>query len=76
MKIKNILNIIVIIIIIVFISSCRSKKEADCPTFDIEEKIKKEEDKKRSKYKIVILKDGREVGKGAKKKKRKKERMF
>tara|TARA_Y100000588_G_C13789030_1_gene725843 strand:+ start:470 stop:685 length:216 start_codon:yes stop_codon:yes gene_type:complete len=64
--------ILVLFTIICF--SCRSKKQADCPSFDIEEDIKKEETKKRSKYRIVILKDGKTIFK--RKKRKKKEKMF
>ena len=56
------------------IFSCRSKKNAECPSFDIEQDLKKEEEKKKSKYKIVILKDGRSIFN--RKKRKKKEKMF
>ena len=56
--------------------SCKSKKEVACPTFDIDpEEVNNKENKKGSKYSVVILKDGKKIGK--KKKRRKtKNRLF
>ena len=55
-------------------TSCRNKKEASCPSFDIETTEDKKE-KKRSKYRIVILKDG-EIIRGKKKRRKSKNRLF
>jgi len=69
---KKITFILLFLTLIFF--SCRSKKEVECPSFDIEEDLKKEEEKKKSKYRILILKDGRSIFK--RKKRKKKEKMF
>ena len=63
-----------LLVLIISTSSCRSKKVEDCPSFDIEEDLKKEETKKKSKWRILILKDGKSIFK--RKKKRKKEKLF
>ena len=54
------------------IISCGSNKQASCPSFDIQTTSKSEKTKKRSKYRVVILKDGEVVGKTTKKRKRRK----
>ena len=50
--------VFILLLFTILITSCRSKKEASCPSFDVETEEEKKE-KKRSKYKIVILKDGK-----------------
>ena len=50
--------IFIVLLFTISITSCRSKKEVSCPSFDIETTEDKKE-KKKSKYKIVILKDGK-----------------
>ena len=53
-------TIFILLLFTILITSCRSKKEASCPSFDTEtEEVKKE--KKGSKYRIVILKDGKKI---------------
>ena len=52
-------------------TSCRSKKQVSCPSFDVEKKEDKKE-KKGPKYKRVILKDGKKIN-GKKQKKIKKQ---
>ena len=53
--------IFILLLFTILITSCRGKKEVSCPSFDIES-VEKEE-KKRSKYKVVILKDGKIINK-------------
>ena len=72
--------VLILLLFTIITSSCRSKKEATCPSFDIEEtnneKIENK-DKKGSKYSIIILKDGERINKSKRKKKRKSEnRLF
>ena len=56
----------------IIIISCGSNKQASCPSFDIQTTSKSEKTKKRSKYRVVILKDGEVAGKTKKRKRRKK----
>ena len=56
--------------------SWKSKKKVDCPTFDIEEDLKKEEKKEKSKYRVIILKDGKKIFNRKKSKRKKKEKIF
>jgi len=53
-------HIFILLLFTILITSCRSKKEVYCPSFDIEKPNTKTENIK-SKYKIVILKDGRRI---------------
>ena len=50
--------IFIFLLFTILSTSCRSKKEVNCPSFDIEKNVI-EKEKKTSKYRIVILKDGR-----------------
>ena len=73
-------SVLILLLFTIIIPSCRSKKEAICPSFDIEkienEKIEKKE-RKGSKYSIIILKDGKRINKSKGKRKRKSEnRLF
>ena len=61
-------SIFILVLFTLLISSCRSKKEVNCPSFDIE-KNDVEKDKKISKYSIVILKDGRRINNKKRRKK-------
>ena len=61
-------SIFILVLFTLLTSSCRSKKEANCPSFDIE-KNDVEKEKKRSKYSIVILKDGRKINNKKRRKK-------
>ena len=62
--------IFILLLFTILTTSCRSKKEASCPSFDIE----KEKEKKRSKYRIVILKDEKKMF--GKKRKKRKNKLF
>lgn len=66
--------IFILLLFTISITSCRSKKEVSCPSFDIETTEDKKE-KKKSKYKIVILKDGKRIN-GKKRKRKSKNRLF
>ena len=66
--------IFILLLSTISITSCRSKKEASCPSFDIET-IEDKKEKKKSKYKIVILKDGKRIN-GKKRKRKSKNRLF
>ena len=72
--------VLILLLFTIIISSCRSKKEATCPSFDIEKTNNEKtenKDKKVSKYSIIILKDGERINKSKRKKKRKSEnRLF
>ena len=63
--------VLILLLFTIITSSCRSKKEVTCPSFDIEEtnneKIENK-DKKGSKYSIIILKDGERINKSKRKK--------
>ncbi len=54
-------------------SSCKTK--SDCPTFD--EPSSKKEEKEGTKYKLILLKDGKKVGANSKKRNKKaKQKLF
>lgn len=59
-------TIFILLLFTILITSCRGKKEVSCPSFDPVVKENKK-DKKGSKYKVVILKDGKKIS-GKKKK--------
>ena len=67
-------TIFILLLFTILMTSCRSKKQASCPSFDVEKKEDKKE-KKGSKYKVVILKDGKRINKKNKKRKSK-NRLF
>ena len=64
----------ILLLFTILITSCRSKKEVHCPSFDTEITEDKKE-KKRSKYRIVILKDGKKIN-GKKRRKRSENKLF
>ena len=64
----------ILLLFTISITSCRSKKEASCPSFDIETPEDKKE-KKGSKYRIIILKDGKKIN-GKKRRKKPKNKLF
>lgn len=66
--------IFILLLFTILTTSCKSKKEVSCPSFDIEKPENKKE-KKRSKYRIVILKDGKII-RGGKKRRKSKNRLF
>ena len=66
--------IFILLLFTILITSCRSKKEASCPSFDIETAEDKKE-KKKSKYRIIILKDGKKIN-GKKRSRKSKNRLF
>ena len=69
-------TIFILLLFTILITSCRGKKEASCPSFDIETAEEKKE-KKRSIYRILILKDGKRIGPGSKRKHKKaKHKLF
>ena len=53
-------HIFILLLFTILITSCRSKKEVSCPSFDIEKPNTKKENKNPI-YKIVILKDGKRI---------------
>ena len=65
-------HIFILLLFTILITSCRSKKEVSCPSFDIEKPNTKTE---KSKYKIVILKDGRRLN-GKKRGKKSQNKLF
>ena len=67
-------TIFILLLFTILITSCRGKKEVSCPSFDQTTKENKK-DKKGSKYKVVILKDGEQIG-GKKKRRKSKNRLF
>lgn len=67
-------HVFIIFLFTILITSCRSKKNVSCPTFDIEKPSEKL-NKKGSKYEVVILKDGNRINK-KKKRKKPKNRLF
>jgi len=67
-------HIFILLLFTILITSCRSKKEVACPSFDIEKPNTKTENKQ-SKYKIVILKDGRRLN-GKKRRKKSQNKLF
>ena len=64
----------ILLLFTIIITSCRSKKKVSCPSYDIEKPSVKSE-KKGSKYKVVILKDGKRINKKNKRRKSK-NRLF
>ena len=66
-------TIFILLLFTIIITSCRSKKEVNCPSFDQTEEVDKEKADKKSKYSIVILKDGKRI---RKKRKKSKNRLF
>jgi hypothetical protein len=66
--------IFIILLSTIIFSSCRSRKEASCPSFDIEKPSEKKNNKN-SKYEVVILKDGKRINKKNKRRKSK-NRLF
>ncbi|MAO71558.1 MAG: hypothetical protein CMD02_03490 [Flavobacteriales bacterium] len=60
--------IFIFLLFTILSTSCRSKKEVNCPSFDIEKNVI-EKEKKTSKYRIVILKDGRIINNKKRRKK-------
>ena len=60
--------IFIFLLFTILSTSCRSKKEVNCPSFDIEKNVI-EKEKKISKYRIVILKDGRIINNKKRRKK-------
>ena len=67
-------TIFILLLFTILITSCRGKKEVSCPSFDPATKENKK-DKKVSKYKVVILKDGEQIS-GKKKRRKSKNRLF
>ena len=67
-------TIFILLLFTILMTSCRSKKQVSCPSFDTETKEEKKE-KKGSKYKIVVLKDGKRIKKKHKRRKSK-NRLF
>lgn len=71
-------TLFILLLFTILITSCRSKKQTSCPSFDIKTEEKKEN--KRSKYRIIILKDGKKINEkkiNEKKRRRKsKNRLF
>ena len=67
-------TIFILLLFTILITSCRGKKEASCPSFDPVVKENKK-DKKGSKYKVVILKDGKKIT-GKKRRRKSKNRLF
>ena len=67
-------TIFILLLFTILITSCRGKKEVSCPSFDPVVKENKKE-KKGSKYKVVILKDGEKIN-GKKRRRKSKNRLF
>jgi len=67
-------TIFILLLSTILMTSCRSKKQVSCPSFDIETEEEKKENK-RSKYRIVILKDGKKIN-GKKSRRKSKNRLF
>ena len=65
--------VLILLLFTIITSSCRSKKEATCPSFDIEKTENENIEKKGSKYSIIILKDGKRINNSKRKRKRKSE---
>ena len=66
--------IFILLLFTILITSCRSKKEVSCPSFD-SEKAEDKKEKNGSKYRIVILKDGKKIN-GKKRRKRPENKLF
>ena len=67
-------TLFILFLFTISITSCRSKKEVSCPSFDVET-IEEKKEKKRSKYRIIILKDGKKIN-GKKRRKKTKNKLF
>jgi len=67
-------TIFILLLFTIIITSCRSKKQVTCPSFDIEKTDSKKR-KKKSKYKVVILKDGKRIS-NKKRRKKSKNKLF
>ena len=65
--------VLILLFFTIITPSCRSKKEATCPSFDIEKTENENIEKKGSKYSIIILKDGKRINNLKRKRKRKSE---
>ena len=65
--------VLILLLFTIITPSCRSKKEATCPSFDIEKAENENIEKKGPKYSIIILKDGKRINKSKRKSKRKSE---
>ena len=61
-------HIFILLLSTILITSCRSKKNISCPSFDMEKPNTKIENKN-SIYKIVILKDGKRINNKKRRKK-------
>ena len=61
-------HIFILLLFTILITSCRSKKEVSCPSFDMDKQNIKTENKN-SIYKIVILKDGKRLNNKKRRKK-------
>ena len=66
--------IFILLLFTILITSCRIKKESSCPSFDVQ-KTEDKKEKKKSKYRIVILKDGKTIF-GKKRRKKTKNKLF
>ena len=65
--------ILTTLLFVLLYSSCKTK--SDCPTFD--EPSSKEQAKDETKYKLILLKDGKKVGASSKKRNKKaKQKLF
>ena len=67
-------SIFILLLFTIIVTSCRSKKEVSCPSFDIEHP-EVEKKKKKSKYSVVILKDGKRIN-SKKRRKKSKNKLF
>ena len=76
MKCPKILTLTLTLTALLFTLLCSScKAKSDCPTF--EEPSSKEETKDGTKYKLILLKDGKKVGVNSKKRNKKaKQKLF
>lgn len=61
-------SIFILLLFTILVSACRSKKESTCPSFDIEHS-EVDKKKKKSKYSVVILKDGKRINSKKRRKK-------
>ena len=65
--------ILTIVILFFFICGCKTKSE--CPSFD--QPSSKKQEKDGIKYKLILLKDGKKIGTGSKKRNKKaKQKLF
>ena len=67
-------TVFILLLFTILITSCRGKKEVSCPSFDIEQS-EVEKKKKKSKYSVVILKDGKRIN-SKKRRKKSKNKLF